>query len=285
MGRGGSPTILTTESGTVVGDASEANRRWAEHLAAWAIPEDLVAKAEEPPYFFDPAVFTAAADAALARAADTTSDAVARAALPAGGTVLDVGAGAGTASLRLGAAHAVGVDSNSELLRAFAERASRMGIATTLVEGRWPEVAPSVLPADVVVCHHVAYNAPDLAAFASALDAHARRRVVVELTAVHPMSWMAPYWKALHGLDQPERPTADDAVDVLTGLGFEVHQRRWVRDVQMIGESEADSVARIARRLCLPAARHDELRLCVEANPPPRTREVVTLWWDRRGGS
>ena len=70
-----------------------------------------------------------------------------------------------------------------------------------------------------MVCHHVVYNASDLAGFASALDAHVRRRVVVELTSVHPMGWLTPYWQALHGIDQPDRPTAADAVAVLVELG------------------------------------------------------------------
>ena len=53
----------------------------------------------------------------------------------------------------------------------------------------------------MVVRYHVVYNVADLAAFAAALTDHAHRRVVVELTAVHPMAWMSPYRKGLHDLD------------------------------------------------------------------------------------
>ena len=78
-----------------MGDSSGANSRWGEMLGAWAIPADLVDAVPESPYFFDPAVFVAATDDALARADDTVSDRVAREAMPDGGTVLDVGAGGG----------------------------------------------------------------------------------------------------------------------------------------------------------------------------------------------
>jgi SAM-dependent methyltransferase len=97
-------------------------------LSLWAIPDDLIASAPAPPYFFDPQVFIDAADEALARADDTPSDAVARAALPTDGSVLDVGCGAGAASLRLRPGRAVGVDPSPALLEAFTERANSLGI-------------------------------------------------------------------------------------------------------------------------------------------------------------
>ena len=132
-----------------------------------------------------------------------------------------------------------------------------------------------------MVCHHVAYNVADLAGFATALTEHAARRVVLEITAVHPMAWMTPYWEALHGLPQPEEPTAADALAVLAELGLDVHQQRWQRAVQMIGETGDDAERRIARRLCLPAERLPELRSVLADLPPPNVRDVVTLWWDR----
>jgi SAM-dependent methyltransferase len=262
-----------------MGDDADANRAWREMLRAWAIPEQLVAAAPESPYFFDPSVFIAAADEALARFEDTVSDRVARQALAGDGTVLDVGAGAGAASLRLRPSHVTGVDPSVVLLEAFAERAERLGVGHTEIEGTWPDVAARVPAADVVVCHHLAYNVPDLATFASQLAAHARRRVVIELTAVHPMAWLSPYWDALHGLVQPEGPTAIDAAAVFAALGFEVHAERGQRPLQMIGELGDDQLARIARRLCLAAERLPELRRLVTDMPPPSTRQVVTLWW------
>jgi SAM-dependent methyltransferase len=250
---------------------------WAAMLAAWAIPEDLVAAAPESPYFFDPEVFIAAADEALARSEHTASDLAAREALPEGGSVLDVGAGAGAASVRLGAAQVTGVDPSGTLLAAFADRLAVTGATTTLIEGTWPAVAATTPTADVVVCHHVLYNVPELAAFTDALPSHARHRVVIELTAEHPMAWMRPYWQALHGLQQPDRPTADDAIAVMTRLGHRVQQQRWTRRYQMVGENGPNPLAPLSRRLCLQPDRLDELAALVATMPPPTDREVVTI--------
>ena len=200
-----------------------------------------------------------------------------------GGTVLDVGVGAGAASLPLRPGLVVGVDANQELLDAFVERAARYAIPAHPILGRWPEVGASTPVADVVVCHHVVYNVADLASFATALSEHARNRVVVELTAEYPLAWMAPYWAALHGWTQPDGPGADDAIEVLASLGVSAHQERWRGEAQMMGESGPERVARLGRRLCLPVARHGELRHLVDQYPPPRERELVTLWWDVPG--
>jgi SAM-dependent methyltransferase len=172
-----------------------------------------------------------------------------------------------------------GVDPSSALLEAFAERAARLEIEATTLQGVWPEAAPQAPVADVAVCHHVLYNVSDPADFLTELTRHARHRVVIELTAVHPMAWMTPYWEALHGLGQPDRPVADDALAVLAELGLDVHEERWKRHYQMIGETTDQSLVRIARRLCLRLERYDELRRLLASTPPPPDREVVTVWW------
>ena len=260
--------------------ADDTNARWAAMLSRWSIPDRLISAAPESPYFFDPEVFIDIADDSLARQHDTASDAVAREALPNAGIVLDVGVGAGAASLRLRPGNIIGVDPISELLATFTHRARQLGIPTTTIQGRWPDVAPQTEIADVVVCHHLVYNVSDLAGFAAELTSHAHDRVVIEMTTVHPMAWMTPYWEALHGLTQPDRPTVEDAIEVLTALGIRVNQQRWGRQYQMIGETGPDQLARVARRLCLDPARHDELRRLLVAIPPPRERQVATLWWD-----
>lgn len=253
--------------------------RWREMLAHWAVPDEIRRAGPTSPYFFDPRSFARSADDALERAADSPSDEVARDALPPGGVLLDAGCGAGAASLRLRPGHLVGVDSEGALLDELERRAGRLRIDTTTVEGRWPDVAHRCPTADVVVCHHVFYNVGDLAAFALALDEHAGMRVVVEATTQHPLAWMSPYWQLLHGVERPERPTIDDALDVLADLDLDVGIRRWRRHYQRVDARDPHTFARIARRLCLPVDRHEELGALLERFPPPQDREVVTLWW------
>lgn len=85
-----------------------------------------------------------------------------------------------------------GVDPSTTLLAAFIERAERLEISSSTVDGVWPDTAARTGIADVVVCRHVFYNVTDLAAFAGAPTDHAGHRVIVELTAEHPRKWLAP---------------------------------------------------------------------------------------------
>src|SRR5690348_12266663 len=189
-------------------DDMSATERWAQALAAWAIPPEILAAAPESPWGFPTDVFARRADAA-ALAVPTPSAQRALEALPQGGVVLDVGCGAGAGSLPLAAraGHLIGVDSSRDLLDAFRERGERAGTTVATIEGTWPDVADQTPLADVVVCHHVAYNVPDLAPFMQRLTDHARRRVVVELTAQHPMSDLNELWLRFHGLIRPTTPS------------------------------------------------------------------------------
>ena len=152
-----------------------------------------------------------------------------------------------------------------------------------MVQGRWPDVAASVAPADVVVCHHVFYNVGDLAAFATALTAHARRRVVVELTGVHPVVGLNDLWRHFHGLDRPEGPSADDAAAVLAEAGVDFGTERAPRPPRRVLDHDA-WVAFTRRRLCLPLDREPEVAGLLAARPEPDPGEVVTFWWDGSAG-
>jgi hypothetical protein len=114
-----------------------------------------------------------------------------------------------------------------------------------------------------------------------ALDGRARRRTVVELTARHPMSPLNRYWTLLHGLDRPDGPTADDAVAVLREAGLDPGVVRWSRPRTPEGDRD-EFVEATRRALCLPAGRRAELEAVLRDHPVPPTRELVTLWWDRR---
>jgi hypothetical protein len=266
----------------------DAVRRWADELEAWALPERITSAVADSPWATPVDVFARRADRAIA-APDGASWRRAAEALAPSGSMLDVGAGAGAASL---AHHAsltglTAVDTDPSILEALEARANPLGLTVRAVVGRWPDVAEQTDVADVVVCHHVFYNVALLDAFAAALTDHARRRVVVELTAAHPLRVLNPLWKRLHDLDRPSGPTAEDALAVLREAGLDAHHERWRRAARPAYPSFDDLVATTRRRLCLPPERDGELAdALVEFGVDPdhprdlSADEVVTLWWD-----
>ena len=265
---------------------TDAGQRWAEMLASWAIPDEIVARGEVAPWAHDPDTF----------AMDDTTDPsnpifeLARELLPLeGGTVLDVGCGGGRSSLPLfpRACHITGVDSNRAMLDRFAASAESLGVGHREIEGRWPDMAVEAEMAgtpiervDVVVCHHVFFNVPDLEPFVVALTAIARLGVVVVLPRRHPMSAWNDAWKHFWNIDRPLGPTSDDAVAVLHALGIEPEVIEIPRPaVSRHAEDPASLVRSARRRLCLTSDRDDELAEWLRANPPDFMRDVVVLRW------
>lgn len=252
-----------------------AAARWRTELEAWAIPEEILAAAPESPYGFPVGMFEADPEPA-----DTPSRRHALEALPVGGTVLDVGCGGGAGAMALvpPASAVVGVDSAPHMIEAFAAAAAARGVAHRELLGSWPEVATDAGTADVVLAHHVTYNVPDLAPFALALDAATRRRVVVEMTDVHPWVPTNDLWLAFYGLDRPSGPSAALCAEVLTAAGFTVHSESWQRPARRT--DRAQTVAFVRRRLCLPVDAEPDVDAALPADYQFASRSVTTLWWD-----
>ena len=248
--------------------------RWQAELAGWAIPDEILAQAPEPPWGFPVELFRAQPEAA-----DSPSRRRAAEALADGGSVLDVGCGGGGAAMALAppAGLVVGVDSAPDMLTAFAEAADAKGVGHREVEGAWPAVSAEVPVVDVVVCHHVFYNVADLPPFAAALSAHAGRRVVVEMTAKHPLTALAPLWRHFHGIDRPDGPTALLAEDVLREAGVEPTVETWTRPARPVDREVYVRMNR--RRLCLPVDAEPEVDRLM-GDTASLGRAVVTMWWD-----
>ncbi|MGH3548146.1 MAG: methyltransferase domain-containing protein [Pseudonocardiaceae bacterium] len=251
-----------------------AAARWRELLQARAIPVEIRAAAPKDPSRHDPARFIPPANPE-----DTPSHRAALRLLGTdGGTVLDVGCGAGAAGLALvpKVSHLTGVDHAEDMLRAFEQACEQRGLAHRSVHGPWPQTAAQAGVADVVVSHHVGYNTLDLGPFVTALGAAARRGVVVELHAVHPGAWLDPLWAQFHGLHRPPPATANDVLAVFADLGIRPEVQRWSRPAQPRNpESELDFSL---RRLCLPVERGADVAEAV-ARLGPRHRDLVTISW------
>lgn len=261
-------------------------RRWHRDLAAWAIPEHISAAVSDSPWVMPPEVFARRADRLRATPSGPSFERAWEALDPAG-SVLDVGSGAGAACLPLlpRTTSLTAVDTGARMLALLEERATAAGVRPRTVTGQWPQVAAQAGTADVVTCHHVLYNVADLEPFVTALTASARRRVVAEVTAEHPLAPLNPLWLRFHGLRRPDSPTAADLIAILEAMrlrpGHQVWHTARGRDYGNLGEL-AD-VTR--RRLCLPPERTAEVAAAIEESGvcpdvPSGAREMVTIWWD-----
>lgn len=261
--------------------ATQLAEQWRADLASWAIPESILAQAPESPWIHPVSMFTVDDEVP-----DSPSHQRASEALPVDGSVLDVGSGGGRASMALvpPAGTLVAVDHQQGMLDAFAEAATRRGVRSVLHLGDWPAVADRVAECDVVVCHHVAYNVPDIVPFLQALHVHARRRVVIEMPVHHPLTHLNPLWKRFWDLDRPTRPTAGDLAAIARALGYDARLEAW--EDQTWGRRVAlpdDERVRFARiRLCLAQDRDAEVAAELIAAADAAPREVATIWWDVR---
>jgi SAM-dependent methyltransferase len=276
-------------AGTSGPAAGELLARWRTDLAAWAIPEHITAAVSASPWGLPRQVFARRADR-LAATPGGPSYEREWAVLDPAGTVLDVGSGAGAASLPLlpRCTGLIAVDTDAEMLELLAERASRAGVAATLVRGQWPDAAAEAGVADLVCCHHVTYNVADIEPFLRALTAAARRAVVVEMTGSHPLTSLNELWLKFHGLVRPNGPTAADLLAILAALGIEAGHVQWQRPGGPDYASFAELIDVTRRRLCLPPGRAPDVAdALIEAGVDPdhptdlgsSGRDVATIWW------
>jgi len=255
-----------------------AAERWARQMADWAIPAEILGSAPRQPFVFTPEIFAAPEPDTFER---SLSNRRAAEALGNGGSVLDVGCGGGAAAFAVvpPATEVIGTDRQTNMLELFAATAQQRGVASSVVAGSWPEVAGDTGVADVVVCHNVLYNVTDVPAFVTALDAHARQRVVIEITPKHPQDRRRMLWRHFWNLERPHEPTAATAVEAIAEAGLDpvVEESLLPEDPRAAKRREFEG-AQWCRNLCLPPEREPEVTALVADVPFPRER--VTIWWD-----
>jgi len=281
------------EDGNAAGSLPVLLDRWRSDLAAWAIPEHIAAAVTESPWVLPRGVFARRADR-MAAAPSGPSFQRAWQALDPPGSVLDVGSGAGAASLPLlpRCTALTAVDSEPDMLGLLAQRAAAAGLQPSLVAGRWPDVAKDAAVADVVTCYHVVYNVPDIEPFLAALTSAARRTVVLEMTSTHPLVSLNPLWLQFHGVIRPDRPRAGDLLAILAAMGVSTWHEEWRRPAGQDYGSFEEMVDVTRRRLCLPPERLDDVRQALiqfgvdPVNPVDlgsAGRAVLTISWDGKG--
>ena len=261
--------------------------RWRELLEAWALPPDLLAAVPDSPYEWPAGLWRRGGMEAWV---ETPTNRAVSALLPPGGSLLDVGAGTGRASLRFATrGYAVtAVEPNPKRAAALREEAAATEAEVRLIEGAWPEAAAQAGRHDVALAAHVAYDVADLAPFLGALHGAARVGVVLETGERHPWSGLAAYYRALHGLDRPRGPTAGLLVEVVEEvLGVSPQVERWEGRSRLRFADLQELVDLYRRRLLVPAERAGEVADLlapdvVEQGGWLSLRDdagVVTVWW------
>jgi SAM-dependent methyltransferase len=262
---------------------------WRRELNAWVIPQDLLDAAPQSPYGWPASLWRRRAAAALASDRQTpTLEVIARLA-GAGGSILDIGAGTGRASLPLAqAGHPVtAVEPSETMLAGLAD--ATIGLPVTVVEGRWPESKDLVDAHQVAMCAHVVFDVADVGPFLIAMNERATAGVVIEMTDRHPWVHLGPYYRALHALERPVGPGWEDLVAVVHEvIGVDPAVEHWQRSTDLWFESVDEILEFYSKRLLIGSDRWAELRALLEPDivggpggyqVGTESRDLVTIWW------
>jgi SAM-dependent methyltransferase len=135
--------------------------------------------------------------------------------------LVDVGAGAGRFAIPLArrVRQVVAVEPSDAMRTALARDVQHAGVTNLqVVPKRWDEVED--VSGDVVFAAHVVYPMTDIEPFIRHLDAAARRWAAVLVFEAPPLSWLFPFWPAVHHEVRLPPPHLPQLIDVVSELGF-----------------------------------------------------------------
>ena len=214
---------------------------------------------------------------------------------PEGGSVLDVGGGAGRFAIALAArrgAEVTVVDPSPSMLEQLeASVAEVEGTNVTGVNAEWE--AARVESADVVLCSHVVYGVADIRPFLQKLHDHARERVVMVSFVDSPQAGVAPLWEPVYGEERVNLPALPELMNVLWEMGIYPSVRMMPPTGPQVFESVEAAVEEVSGRLFI-GSNSERLRRLSESiegyleavDDGYRIREARAVrqgvvWWDR----
>lgn len=188
-----------------------------------------------------------------------------------GDVVADIGGGAGRIGLpvALHCRELLNVEPSAAMRREFEASALEAGIQNARsIERGWPAAAAD-LEADVLMLANVTYMVRDIVPFVEALDAAARRRVMISVWSIAPPNHGAVVFELLHGEPQQRVPSYRELLPVIWDLGI-------YPNVQVL----PDPFRRGRER---PATREQSIRLALRrgsAEDTPENRAIVEAHFD-----
>ncbi len=189
------------------------------------------------------------------------------AALPSGGTVLDVGGGAGRYALPLAAraSRVTVVEPSEDSCEALQSRAAEAGIANiTVINEPWEDAeAPS---ADIVLCSLVLHHVPDAAPFVTKVQEHAAGSVVVVEMMETPGALEIPFYERVHGTAPTPLPGLPDVLNLLWAMDIYPDVSMLSAETAVLDTDRHAAMEQLRRRLAVEegSAADERLRAAAE---------------------